>query len=298
MVENSSGDEQTERLAERFGARYIREPRVGHTRARNTGARSARGDIVAFTDDDAVADKHWLRYHADALSNPQLAATAGRVLPLHTDTLAAQVYDSVGAEDIGAVGFTLTRHDPHWFEMANFGGAVVGPNMAFRRRLFEDWGFREDLGLPARILGDEHYAFFDLLRRGNRVAYVPESIVRHEPPATLPAVGARRRRTLWGGSAYLTMLIVEERGFRMAALRYALTGRSGRRRSWRQAQVQAPFASRLELVTAAFAGPVIYLVARAEEKFGATRTAHDRHYIAGAGGKATSPVEGGETPRL
>ncbi|MBO6511182.1 MAG: glycosyltransferase family 2 protein, partial [Roseibium sp.] len=40
--------------------RYVREDRPGLARAHNTGLLYARGDILAFTDDDVVVDRHWV----------------------------------------------------------------------------------------------------------------------------------------------------------------------------------------------------------------------------------------------
>src|SRR5579884_1169719 len=65
VVDNSQGDSPSQQLAGQFGARYVREPRAGLSRARNTGARAAWGEIVAFTDDDALPDPRWLSLHAE-----------------------------------------------------------------------------------------------------------------------------------------------------------------------------------------------------------------------------------------
>lgn len=40
--------------------RYLHVPEVGANRARNAGACAATGEIIAFTDDDCIADEHWL----------------------------------------------------------------------------------------------------------------------------------------------------------------------------------------------------------------------------------------------
>jgi glycosyltransferase involved in cell wall biosynthesis len=222
VVDNGDGDDQISELAARFRARYLVEPRAGLSRARNAGARAARGDIVAFIDDDAVADPAWLRHHADALEDGTLGATTGRTVWLDPDAEPSRAYNAVGANDLGRMPFRVDRRTEHWFELANFGGVGLGSNLALRRKLFDsDWGFREDLGLGNRILGEEHYAFFDLLRAGHAIAYVPDALVRHEPRASLEAVELLKRRTLRAGSAYLVMLLVEERGYRWRTLKYA-----------------------------------------------------------------------------
>lgn len=260
VVDNSRGDATTERLSERFGARYVLEPRRGLSRARNAGALAARGAVVAFTDDDGVPHPGWLRCHADALRDPTLAATTGRVVLLDRSVAPARAYEAAGGEDLGTKPLRVDHRCEQWFELANFGGIGVGGNLALRKALFRDgWGFREDLGLGYRILGEEHYAFFELLRAGHAIAYVPGAVIRHQPPSDLEAVEIRKRRTLRASGAYMLMLLVEEDGYRWRTLRYVIGALRGRRRVWRSVQVVEPFGTRRERLQAGFAGPAIYL---------------------------------------
>ena len=263
VVDNSTGDPEVQRAARAAGARYVVEPRGGLSRARNTGARAARGEIVAFTDDDATPAADWLALHAAALGDPLLSATTGRVVPATPDSPTGRAYLAAGAEDLGREPYRVSRATPSWFEKANFGGVGVGPNMAFRRTLFErGWCFREDLGPEDGLPGEEHYAFYSLIRAGHVIAYVPESIVHHDVPATMAALEGRRRRIVRGGAAYLTMLIVEDRGARGAAMRYALSALSalsGKRRPWRPTQAQQPLLSRPRLAMVAAQGPLLYV---------------------------------------
>ena len=260
VVDNTAGEQEVARLAAVVGARYVVEKRVGLSRARNTGGRAARGEIVAYVDDDAVADRAWLGEHAAALEDRGLTATTGRVLPISLDAPAARSYAAAGGEDLGDVPFRVDRRTPEWFEMANFGGVGIGPNMAFRRSLFDaGWGFRESLGPTSGIPGEEHYAFFTLIRSGRAIAYLPSAIVHHAYPATIAALRRRRFRILQGAAAYMAMLLVEEPEFRQETLRYVWNGMRGERRAWRSDVADKRFATRSELVAAACAGLALYL---------------------------------------
>jgi cellulose synthase/poly-beta-1,6-N-acetylglucosamine synthase-like glycosyltransferase len=259
VVDNTPGEREVDRLAAEAGARYLVESRVGLSRARNTGARAADGAIVAFIDDDAVAERAWLSRHWAALEDSTLAATTGRVVPASLDTPAARTYAATGGEDLGEVPLRVDRSTVGWFELANFGGVGVGGNMAFRRTLFEQgWAFRQSLGLGAGILGEEHYAFFSLLRAGHAIAYLPDAVVHHDYPATMSELRERRFRVLQSGAAYMLMLAVEEPEFRRETLRYMWQAARGTPRQWRPGHATRRLGNRRQLVVAIVAAVPLY----------------------------------------
>lgn len=263
VVDNTAGDPEVERLAGELGARYLVEPRAGASRARNAGARVAAGDVVAFTDDDAVPEPDWLRRHAEALADTSLAATTGRIFPLPQGSPQGVAYAALAAEDVGPEPFRLDRTSEDWFERVHFGGVGLGPNMVFRRDLFaRGWGLPEHLGPNGGIPGEEHYAFYTLVRAGHAVAYLPDARVGHEAPRSVEAVRARARRIVRGSAAYLVMLLVEERGYRRRTLAYALAAARGRRPAWRRGESTERIASRSQLAVAAVIAPFTYARAR------------------------------------
>jgi cellulose synthase/poly-beta-1,6-N-acetylglucosamine synthase-like glycosyltransferase len=274
VVDNTRGDREVERVAADSGARYIVDSHSGLSRARNTGGRAADGRIIAYLDDDAVAEPAWLSRHTAAFEDPDLMATTGRILPVSLDAPAARVYEAAGGVDLGEVPSRVNRSTPGWFEIANFGGVGVGSNMAFRRELFEGgWGFRESLGPGAGIPGEEHYAFFTIIRAGHAIAYVPDAIVYHEYPRTASALERRRYRILRGGVAYMVMLLVEEPEFRHDTMQYMWEAVHGTRRVWRRGDASERLGNRVQLLAAVLAGVPLYLRARLTngERFSAPR---------------------------
>jgi cellulose synthase/poly-beta-1,6-N-acetylglucosamine synthase-like glycosyltransferase len=168
-------------LAER--ARTLPEVRVvandrgrGLSGARNTGIAATTGDVVAFLDDDATADRRWLEHLVGALAVPDVLVAGGTALPAWAAGRPAwfpEEFDWV-------VGCTY-RHG------ATGGRPVavrnpLGCNMAFRREAFElAGGFREGIGrIGSHPLGCEET---ELCIRLGQAA--PDAVVLHEPRAVV-----------------------------------------------------------------------------------------------------------------
>ncbi|MGH3086349.1 MAG: glycosyltransferase family 2 protein, partial [Rubrobacteraceae bacterium] len=74
VVDNAPSSDATERLVKDAypRARYVREDRPGLDWARNRAIAEARGDILAYTDDDVVVDPGWASALAAAFEDPQV----------------------------------------------------------------------------------------------------------------------------------------------------------------------------------------------------------------------------------
>ena len=116
------------------------EGRSGLSGARNTGARVASGEVVAFLDDDAVAAPDWLRELLVEFEAPDVLGVGGVVAPRwpagqKTGWLPEEFYWTVGCSYRGLPGHGSSLRNP------------IGANMAFRREaLLQVGGFREELG--------------------------------------------------------------------------------------------------------------------------------------------------------
>ena len=93
VVDNSSTDWGAREVAARWGARYVVEPIVGASRARNRGALECSSEVVAYLDDDAVPEPGWLSAIAAEFSDPLVMAVAGKVLALSLETEAEMLRD-------------------------------------------------------------------------------------------------------------------------------------------------------------------------------------------------------------
>jgi hypothetical protein len=89
---------------------YVPEPVRGLSNARNRGAAEASGEIIAFTDDDAVVDRLWLDRLVAEFADPAVDCVTGLVLPYALETPAQQWFEQWGGF---GKGFRRTRFDAH-----------------------------------------------------------------------------------------------------------------------------------------------------------------------------------------
>jgi glycosyltransferase involved in cell wall biosynthesis len=186
VVDNNSSD-RTREVVEGFCRhhsnhfRYQFEPQQGKSFALNTGIREARGDIIAFVDDDVTADKAWLQNLSAPLASGEWVGTGGKILPdRHVSLPSWLAFD--GPFGMGAM---IVAHFDLGNEPCKLEEAPYGTNMAFRREMFTQYGvFRTDLGpRPGSEIRNEDIEFGRrLLAAGERLLYVPSALVHHEVP--------------------------------------------------------------------------------------------------------------------
>jgi GT2 family glycosyltransferase len=193
VVENRPGPQSQTREAVRGYARvrYVEEPVPGLSRARNAGLAVARGEVVAFTDDDVVVDPDWLPALVAAFdAAPDVAAVTGLILPLTLDSEAQLLLEQFAAF---GKGFAPVTHrlvegrarDPLFPYTA--GALGSGANTAVRTEVLRAMGgFDATLGAGTPAMGGED---LDLLIRlildGHAVRYEPRALLWHDHPATM-----------------------------------------------------------------------------------------------------------------
>jgi glycosyltransferase involved in cell wall biosynthesis len=183
VVDNNSRDQTRDVVGEycrlhpgRF--RYLFEPQPGKSYALNAGIREARGDVLAFTDDDVTVECRWLQNLTAPLSDSQWAGVGGRIILQWPSSLPSWL----------AIDGRFARHGfpsfDHGHEAKELVWPPFGPNMAFRKSVFEKYGqFRTDLGpSPSREIPctDEDTEFGRrLIYAGKHLRYEPTAVVYH-----------------------------------------------------------------------------------------------------------------------
>lgn len=196
------------------GFRYVVEPRVGISRARNTGLATASGDIVAFVDDDEEPDALWLTALAVGFARGgDVGCVTGLILPARLDTEAQILLEDLGghSKERGFAPAVFSAQGPQspLYPRPPFG---AGGNMAFRRQSLSKIGrFDTALGAgtPARG-GEDTLALTLVMLGGEKIAYEPAAFVRHQHYRDFASLARQQQGYMVGLTAYYTALICRQ----------------------------------------------------------------------------------------
>lgn len=174
----------------------------GVSSSRNTGIELASGEILAFLDDDAIADETWLEELTRSYSDPQVIGTGGMPRPRWESGrvprwLPLEFYWTVGCGYRGLPTEVAPVRNP------------IGATMAFRRAVFDRiGGFSKDLGPTmatptAHGGGEETELAIRALRAfpGATVLHMPSAGVEHVVPVNRTSWSYFRSRCWLEGKA-------------------------------------------------------------------------------------------------
>ncbi|MDN3497308.1 glycosyltransferase family 2 protein [Planococcus sp. APC 4015] len=187
-------DELLERAVERWPEAIVlaNAGRRGLSAGRNTALDVATGDVVAFLDDDAVAEPGWLETLAAPFWDPAVVAVGGSAVPIWPGDAPAALPDEL----LWIVGCSYRGLPLEPLPVRN----VMGCSMAFRREpLRAIGGFNPETGRVGKLpIGCEETEACILLRQQDPsrvILYMPTATVRHHVSPDRVTMGYVARRS-------------------------------------------------------------------------------------------------------
>lgn len=202
VVENGSGDDSAERLASVEGITLVvSKTNRGFTGGCNLGVSKSSGEYIAFLNNDAKPDAHWISAAVARFEeSDRIGAVASRVLDWD-----GKLVDYIGSAmtwyGMGFKPFTgeVGPHTPQVARDVLFG---TGSSMFVRRSVFDELGGFDD----------RYFMFFDdvdlgwrMNLAGYRVVYEPESLAYHKHHASMTSFGAHKETYLLERNALYTL---------------------------------------------------------------------------------------------
>jgi len=206
VVDNGSEEAEAKlnrELADRLGAIYCWESKVGVSFARNAGVRKARGDILVFSDDDFIVEMYWLRNLLPSLEDKQVMCCTGRILPYRQQG-AAMVFNRMLGYDKGARRRIFTSKDIRLLRLLRtmtlvghlrLGGEAPVPwafgtsFCSLRKCAFDKVGFfDEESRANGLLVPEDQDMFYRVLKKQYKIAYEPSAVVKHDDPRTMQGV--------------------------------------------------------------------------------------------------------------
>lgn len=171
VVDDGSTDD-TLQIAAKYPVRIISTANRGLSAARNTGMKAATGSIVAYIDDDAWPDPHWLQYLAwTFLSTPYAAVGGPNIPPPDDGPIAECVAHAPGGPAHVLISAREAEHIP-------------GCNCSFRKECLEAVGGFDQV---FRTAGDDVDLCWRLMEQGWKLGFHPAAMVWHRRRNSLRA---------------------------------------------------------------------------------------------------------------
>lgn len=176
IIVDQSSKEDDQKLIKKYNVKYLRDPQVNTSIAKNIGIEEAEGDVIIFFDDDVEITPETISSHISEYEDKHVLGVAGRVIndgevvPEETDA------------ETGKTNIFLTRF------VGNFWGTKkqevqfpYGCNMSFRKSILVDLsGFDHKITPP----GFEEYDLGLRVTKLGKMVFSPDALVYHHRAKT------------------------------------------------------------------------------------------------------------------
>ncbi|MFZ5800907.1 MAG: glycosyltransferase [Candidatus Omnitrophota bacterium] len=153
-----------------YKLRFLREPKLGISHAKNAGVRNSSGEIIVSTDDDCMFEKDWLDKLLSAFTSEKVGVVGGPDKPFSEGSIFSQCADYVFTCFVGSGG-VHGRFLP--LRLGKF--IPMGCNMAFRREVLNKVGLFNEAIAP----GEETDLVHRIEKSGFLIGHSSDAFVWH-----------------------------------------------------------------------------------------------------------------------
>lgn len=179
--------------------RFLLSDKANVSVQRNMGIGRASGTIVAFIDDDSVADIDWISSLIKHYDDERVVCVGGKIVPMFSGKVSKELKDLPDGLFKGFMGQT-TINSKNAIRIKR--PLLWASNISFRRDIFNVvGGFDEELGKTSdKLLCEEEIDMqTKILDKGYRIIYEPKSVVTHIIDSSKLTKDYFIKRSFWQG---------------------------------------------------------------------------------------------------
>lgn len=164
VVDNDSSD-STKKIVEKYGIKYLFVSHELSRRPRNQGIKIAKGNIIAYIDDDAIADSNWIQNIFETISSGKADAVGGKILS--------------NSRGIASLAHHILEFGKFTNDNERILRNIPTVNAAYKMEIFNEEKFNEEL-----FIGEDPDFNWRLTKKGYILKYNPKVIVYHDSSIT------------------------------------------------------------------------------------------------------------------
>ena len=172
------------------------------------GGKKAKGNYIAFLDDDAIANKYWLEKILAVFNtvNPSPGLVGGKVVPLWESPRPDWISDNLLGyyTVVDWSDSAIILNDKQW---------LAGVNMSFPKHILKSLGgFKTEFGRKGKKLlsSEEILIRKEIEKIGYKIYYNPDIVVKHHIPCSRATKKWLIRRIYWQGISNSALLVLLE----------------------------------------------------------------------------------------